>query len=72
MRKHLASLLTAAAALAPFTASALSSSQMAAAPAIFSAPVFSTATPTLAYVATDSIASVRLKLLGLSGSSFVV
>ena len=72
MKKHLASVLTAAAALAPFTASALSFSQMAAAPAIFSAPGFSTATPALAYVATDSIANVRLKPLGLSGTYFVV
>ena len=51
---------------------ALTFSESIASPVIYSAPIFVTPTPALAYVATDSLSNVRLAPLGANGSYLVV
>ncbi len=55
-----------------FQASATTFSEAAAAPGSFAAPVFTTSNPLLAYVASDSVASVRLAPMGATGSYLVL
>ena len=56
----------------PFEASAATFSEAAARRGSFTAPIFTTSKPLLAYVASDSMASVRLAPMGAAGSYLVL
>jgi hypothetical protein len=74
MKKNLSRLgvAVALAATAIHSNAALTFAESIAPPAIYTAPLFATATPALAYVATDSVGNVRLAPLGASASYLVV